>query len=661
MKRIPLIISYSLITGIAGLAYLIFVQKIGYTFDDWYLMWSAKAYGPQVFFPIFSIDRPLRAYLMFPAYLLFGENPLWYNLSAFVFRVCGTLFFLWMFRMLWPRAQAATMVMALLFVIYPGFLSQPNAIDYQSHIFALALALLSLALTAKGFVEHIAGPRRFFLLILSALVGWLYLGLMEYYIGFELIRALLIGLLAFRSQSNWPSRAKKAILDWLPLSVIPLGFVFWRVFIFVGERTATDAGAQLSLVMTSPLRAIFNWGIGLLHDIFQALVAAWFVPLLQLVGKLTLEQTIIGMFVGLAAAILTVLAYRRLMNEASSAWRFESLGLGMAAIIAGLIPVVLANRGVEFPYYSRYTLISSTGVAMVLVALILSLHQEKIRQGLLSLLVLVATFTHFANSVNAASETAAMRDFWWQVAWRAPMLEQNSTLIAQYSSAPMQEDYFVWGPANLIYYPARLYEKDIQPGLYAALPTQDTLQKVLARERQQYDKRRNIVTYTNYRNILVIVQPGPDSCVRILGPDLFDISSRDAEIFIEMAPFSEIERVQEGSGQTPPYFVFGPEPEKGWCYYYQKASLARQYDDWLLVLQLGRQAQEKNLIPADEIEWLPFLQAEAMQGNQDKLIDIGSQMKDKFARNQACLALKSMSELSPSMKNQAESIFCDEK
>lgn len=660
MTRAPWLISFSLITGVAGLAYLIFAHQFGYTFDDWYLMWGAKAYGPQVFFPIFSIDRPLRAYLMLPAYLLFGENPLWYNLSAFAFRLAGAFCFWWILQMLWPRAQAATMATALLFVVYPGFLSQPNAIDYQSHIFALSLALLSLALTVKSFVEQTAGPKRVFLLTISTLLGWFYLGLMEYYIGFELIRALLIALLAFRSHPNWSSRTKKAILDWLPLSIIPLGFVFWRVFIFVGERTATDAGAQLSLLMTSPLRAIFNWGTGLSYTIFQTLVAAWFVPLLQILGKLTIEQKSIGLFLGLAAAILTIFVYRRLINEKPPSWRLESFSLGILTAVAGLIPIVLANRSVEFPYYSRYTLISSTGVAMVVVALVLSVPRERIRQFLLGALVFVATLTHFSNSVNAANETAAMRDFWWQVAWRAPMLEKNSTLIAQYSAAPMQEDYFVWGPANLIYYPARLYDKDIQPGLYAALPTQDTLQKVLAGERQEYDKRRNIITYANYRNILVIVQPAPDSCVRILGPDMFDISSKDAEIFIQMAPFSEIERVQEGPGLTPPSLIFGPEPEHGWCYYYQKASLARQYENWPLVLQLGRQAQEKNLIPADEIEWLLFLQAEAIQENQDKLVEISSQMVDMSARRQVCLAFKSMNELSPSMKNRAESIFCDE-
>ncbi|MDX9993090.1 MAG: hypothetical protein RBS68_13710 [Anaerolineales bacterium] len=657
MKKTDLLKIASLIL-IPALAYLPLLAQFGYAFDDWYLMWSAKAYGPQAFFPIFRIDRPLRAYLMFPAYQLFGENPLGYNLSAFALRVIGAFLFWWMLRMLWPRAQTATMGIALLFVIYPGFLSQPNAIDYQSHIAALALALFSLALTVKALTGANSTPKRIALLTASAVLGWLYLGLMEYYIGFELIRVLLVGLLAFRAEDRWPLRIRKTIINWLPLAVVPFGFVFWRVFIFVGERKATDAGAQLALAIASPLRAALGWAMGLLQDIFQTVFMAWVLPLAQLLGGLTVWQIAAGLVLGILGALIAGLALRNDKNEDRD-WRAEAFWLGALMVTAGLIPVVLANRSVEFPYYSRYTLISSTGAAMMAAALVFSLPGQKLRQVSFSILVFLSVLTHFANSVNAANETASMRDFWWQVAWRAPMLEQNSTLIAQYPLSPMQEDYFVWGPANLIYYPQKLYPKDIQPGLFAALPTDETLQKVLTRERQQYDKRRNIITYANYRNILVLVQPTTTSCVRILGPENADISSLDAEIFIQMAPFSEIERVQAGGDQpTPPYFAFGDEPEHGWCYYYQKASLARQYNDWQTVLAMGSQARLKNLSPYDEIEWIPFLQAEALLGEPERLNEIGAQMKDEFARGQACLALSGMDGVSSETASQIDASFC---
>lgn len=624
----------------AALAYLPLVTKFGYTFDDWYLMWAAKAYGPEAFFPIFSVDRPLRAWLMFPAYQLFGEDPLWYNLSAYLLRVLGGLAFGRILRMLWPRARAATWSMSLLFVIYPGFLSQPNAIDYQSHIAALALAMFSLALTVRAFTGTDSMPKRSPWLVASALTGWLYLGLMEYYIGFEIIRFLLIFLLATRPDTTWGVRIKKTILGWLPLAIIPLGFVFWRVFIFVGERKATNPGAQLSLFLVSPLRAMFNWAAGLIFDAWDVLVMAWITPLGQLAQFLNETYLLSGIGLGLLAVLTVWYALRSLENDSAGNWRREAFWLGLGSVAAGLMPVILANREVSFPYFSRYTLIASSGAVMFLTALVYSIPRKIWQQAVFSLLILVAMLTHFANSVKFAAETASMKNFWWQVAWRIPHLEQSVTLVTLYPTAPLQEDYFIWGPANLIYYPVPLSEKDIQPGIFAAIPNDETVEKVLTRERQQYDNRRKIITYANYRNILLLIQNQERDCVRVIDGHLPEVWQQDSEAFLKMAPFSEIEHVwADMPSNIPPSIVFGPEPEHGWCYYYQKASLARQKEDWAEVRRLGDEAREKNVFyTATEIEWLPFIQAYAIAGDTDKVTEIASQFRNPLNEN-GCQAL----------------------
>jgi len=620
-----------LIFFIAGLAYLPLVTKFGYSFDDWYLMWAAKAYGPEAFFPIFSVDRPLRAWLMYPTYQLFGENPLWYNLSAYLFRVSGGLAFGWMLGMLWPQARAAVISMSLLFVVYPGFLSQPNAIDYQSHIAALALAMFSLALMVRAFTGTSSMRKRAPWLVVSALTGWLYLGLMEYYIGFEMIRFLLIFLLAIRAETAWIARIKKTALNWFPLAIIPIGFVFWRVFIFVGERKATNAGAQLSLFLFSPLRAIYNWATSLICDAWDVLVMAWVTPLAQVLNFLNGTQILTGIGLGLLATLVAWYGLRSLdNNDEAGHWRREAFWLGLGSVIAGLMPVILANRQVSFPYFSRYTLIASTGAVMLLVALVYSFHRKAWQQAVFSVLILAAMLTHFGNSVKFAAETASMNNFWWQVAWRIPHLEQNVTLVTLYPAAPLQEDYFIWGPANLIYYPVELSEKDIQPGIFAAIPNDETVEKVLARERQQYDNRRKIITYANYRNILLLIQNKETDCVRVIDGHLPEVWQKDSEAFLQMAPFSEIDHVwTDAPRKVPPAVIFGPEPQHGWCYYYQKATLARQKGDWEEVRRLGDEANAKNAFyTATEIEWLPFIQAYALAGENNKVTEIASHFRN---------------------------------
>ena len=99
----PVWLPLVLFVVIVILAYLPLISQFGYTFDDWYLMWSAKAYGVDAFHKIYSVDRPLRGYLMEVAYTAFGENPLWYNVSAWFWRLLSGLIFWLVLLKIWPQ------------------------------------------------------------------------------------------------------------------------------------------------------------------------------------------------------------------------------------------------------------------------------------------------------------------------------------------------------------------------------------------------------------------------------------------------------------------------------------------------------------------------------------------------------------------------------
>jgi hypothetical protein len=548
--------------------------------------------------------------------------------------------------------------MALLFAIYPGFLSQPNAIDYQSHIIALALALFSLALTVKAFYTPDL-PKRMSILGLSALCGWAYLGLMEYYIGFELIRLLLVLLLTLRGNEDRWARWKKMVPYWLLAAFVPGLFIFWRVFLFTGDRKATDAGSQLSPFLASPAQTILHWLFGLFNDMWDVLINAWSIPLTQLLPKLSLFQILTGLGLGSLAVLGFLMLIKRSVQD-NTDWRVETLWLGISAVVAGLIPVILANREVSFPEFSRYTLISSTGAVMTITALIFWLSSDALRKSLLSILILVAMLTHYSNSVKAARETESLDSFWWQAAWRIPQLEPHATLVAHYPVVNIEEDYFVWGPANLIYYPEKLVEGDIQPEVYAIVPNSDAVQKVVAREPQVYDNRRTIITYANYRNILILTQPGLNSCVQVMDGSQPELSTHETQNFITMAPYSEIDHIlPEAESHMPPSIVFGSEPPHGWCFYYEKASLARQREEWDRVIAIGKEAFGKGLEPKDLIEWMPFLQAYAIQADVNRLTELAPKiLADPFIAQQACSVLQKMKGISQSTLNSIDRLYC---
>ncbi len=196
--------------------------------------------------------------------------------------------------------------------------------------------------------------------------------------------------------------------------------------------------------------------------------------------------------------------------------------------------------------------------------------------------------------------------------------------------------------------------------MYAALLTPSTIEKVHARERQEYDKRKTITTYANYRNILVLAQAGENSCVHVLDGTRPEYSNGEWDLIREVGPYSELEHVlTEETPHTPPTVAFGPEPDRGWCYYYQKADLARQRGAWDQVLVIGGQAFGQGLEPRDLIEWMPFLQAYAVSGDAARLAELAPVIgADPYIAGQACQILGAMPSLSSPVKEVVTAYYC---
>jgi hypothetical protein len=275
---------------------------------------------------------------------------------------------------------------------------------------------------------------------------------------------------------------------------------------------------------------------------------------------------------------------------------------------------------------------------------------------------MVALLTHGANSKRFSTETKTMNNFWWQVSWRVPHFEERTTLVANYPVVATEEDYFIWGPANQIYYPEGTSERVVQTGVYALILNKGTIEKVKARERQEYDNRRGIESYPNARNILILTQPTLNSCVQVIDGFAPEYSSLEKADIKEIGDFSEVEHIlTDAEPHLPPEVVFGPEPDHAWCYIYQKATLARQRGDWDAVAALDQQASENALAPQDSVEWLPFIQAGAMLGDAERIQEIALSIKNEpFILEQACKSLKTM-ELKLPMQTLSESVYCVEQ
>jgi hypothetical protein len=633
---------------VSALAYLPLVGSLGYIKDDWFLIYDAHSQGAGFFHEIYRIDRPARAYVMQFIYSVFGDWVLFYHLAAYLYRFIAAVAFFWALVKTWPRRMEAGFVAALFFLLYPGFLSQVNPIDYQAQLLSLCLALVSIALTIQAIQTKTLVPRIVYT-ILSILLGLAYLPLVEYFIGFEALRLVfIVQPLIPKKGHSFKALLASALRLWLPFLTIPAVFLVWRLFFFETERRATDVSLQLGQLFSSPLTGL-GWLLVLAEDSLKAIFLAWAIPVYQLAFDLRLRDLLTGLGISAVAIVLTLAGLwwlARKPNPAGQAenesdWRIQFLVIGTLVVLAGLLPVVMVNRHADFGDYSRYLLASAAGAAMVATGLIGLLEHRHVRTILISLLVLSATLTHYSNAVQVALETHNRRDFWWQVSWRIPALETGTTLVAEYPVGAIQEDYFVWGPANLIYQPQKQTQIPLEIKIPAAVLTDENVLRVLRGKGTETQLRRGNNVVRDYGNVLVLTQASAGSCVRAINGEFPELSEKDQQRILLVAPKSKIENVlAEGKSPTPPIELFGPEPAHGWCYYYQKAALARQLGDWKQVAALGEKALAEGYYPSDKIEWMPFLQAYVALGQPEKLRRFVSILGESpFIQKQVCATL----------------------
>lgn len=631
--------------AVGALLYLPLATHAGYYDDDWFAMYAAKVAGAQIFREFYAMDsRPGRALVVIPLYWLFHGVPFYYALSAYVFRVLGALTLLWLLRLLWPANTRETFLAALFFLIYPGFLSQPTPIDFQTHLVGIWMAFLSLGLSVKSIFTD-DRLQRLLLWGGAVLSGWFYLAQMEYYVGFEIIRILLFLLIFLREKSEWRRSMVAAFKAWLPYVIIPLVFLTWRLFLFEGTRKVTDVGLQLGKFTETPIHTSLAWMVSLLRDIVNVTVLAWTVPLSQLAFDLDVWNSLIGLGLALLVLVLFFYFFPAVSNDTSASnFESEALWLGLAWVVFGLLPVVVGNRHVIFPEFSRYGFVSAAGAVLLLAAVIGRLNGQTWQRVLIALLLVSATLTHYGNTVRFAAQMDNIRSFWWQVSWRVPQFDKGTTIVAHYPVAAIREPSFIWGPANQIYFPSRLKPDAITTGIAAIRLDRETILKIINNEKQYMDSYYMVTAYPNPRHITILSQPTPDSCVQVMDGAAPEYSRYEDPMFVLIGPYSETEKILVD--QTPadvPEALFGSEPDHGWCYYYEKAALARQRGNWAEVLQLAEEATVKRLKSNDLIEWLPFAEGYAWNNRADRLAGVLTQIQsDEYVTQQACQKLRSI-------------------
>lgn len=597
------------------------LSQLGYYHDDWYLLWSGEARGAASIIPLFATDRPFMGVVYSYAYRLLGDTIVNWHIYALLWRFIGGLAFFWILRLLWPGHKYVTTLLVVLFMVYPGFLSIPNANTKQNHLYGFGTALLSIALMleatkTKNQVWKIVSS------LLSLVLTANYLFIYEYMIGFEGTRLALLGYSLYQGGVKKISTLIGETLKrvW-PYFLVTAGFLYWRIFIFEGERNATDAG-QLAASYLSDFRNMsLRLVLETVKDFLDTTIFAWFAsPYLWIAGARYSELLTA---IGLALVVVALLFLYTLISK--RAWGIgqgdndsvlirDFIWLGAFIILCAIVPVIFSDRQVElFDAYKSYGLHPIPGVILFVAGIVLML-QPNFRKWMVVTLIGLSVITQLLNANDWGRYWEYQRQMWWQLTWRAPDIEDD-TLLMTYSSGGYnpEQDYEIWGPVNLIYRP----EPSEAPSIQAEVLNSGTAFDILKFEVRN-SMVRDIRLHRDFNNVLLMSVSPISSCLHVLDGTLPIYSASEALLLKQVGAYSKVDRiVPSGTAPTPSSAVFGTEPEHNWCYYYQKASLARQMGEWDQVIKLYREAKRAGFETDDKSEMIPYLEALVNVGNYD--------------------------------------------
>lgn len=596
-----------LILLIGGLAYLPLAGTQGFYRDDWHVLWASIEQGARGIIDQHTLDRPLMGIFYAGADMILGTSPLGWQLFAFFLRVAGAILFFTIVRTVWPRNKTATLFMGLLFVVYPGFYQQGNAHTYQNHLAALLFGMASTYFSVLFCLNPTRWKKIIFasISVFFSLICYL---MFEWMIGLEGLRLLLILYISVDQSTQFKGKIIKFFSNWLPNLAAALMFLIWRLAFFKSARSVTDAGIMFRRILSNP------WGEGprilieTFRDLFEAIFSAWFVPFYQLSGNLSSIEWVLGLILVIAVFVIFYFLFRvRLIGDSDLDHSEGSLNaavlIGCTAVLGAVLPVILADRSIEFrDGLDRYSITAMAGACIAVGGLVFSIVKPGVKKWVATGFIAIGLFTQFSGMVYFKDFWNYQKQMWWQLSWRAPDLKDNTTILPLLPPGyRLAEGYEVWGPANIIF----------RPGVGRVLISGESLnnQTILyVTNLLNLGKSiRKVDLTTDFKNSLVMSIPAEGSCLHVLDGNSPEYSLDDDPLVRLAGPYSKINMIlTDAPEKTPPRRIFGSEPPRKWCYFFQKASLARQLKDWDEVVRLGDEVSRLNLEPQDIVEWLPF-------------------------------------------------------
>jgi hypothetical protein len=610
-----------LLIGLIAYAYQI--GALGFYWDDWEVVFLLNARSTSLLYGYFAFDRPF-AWPYQVMYSVFGLSPIAWHLVTLLLRWAGVLLFYLSLTAIWPRLDGYLRWLGALELVYPGFFMQSISTALNRHFMAFFLFMLSVYLMVLA-VRH---PKRaWFLFPLSWVAALVQIFTIEYFVGLELIRPVILWMLLMQEPGAEPWKtARRTAMLWLPYLVVFGVYAWWRLVLFPASIARLNYAGDFKLLgdfQGSFIGGVLTLFTRVIFDLIYSTIQVWITGFTGQEG-FTLQSKAVWFALGVGIVVAGLFALfqdvERRGDDAERQGPRPVAVLGACAFVVSGLIVWLTSKQLSGGgrWDDRFSLAMMFGASLLTLAGILWLIRVQQRKLLLTAMLIFAVATQVLVVNRYRLDWETQRDYYWQLAWRAPALQPQTAIISFEQPSASIPGYDASFALNV------LYNGRIVNG---ATPywffTNDRFLnfKLLPGRSISYDDR-NLKFTGNTSESIAVLRQGSDRCLQVLDAAYTNEPFYEADES-QLIPISNVGRIRAEAGQDPPNpQVFGSEPDHDWCYYFEKADLARQLGQWSSVLELEKQAKAQGLAPGFGPEYVPFIEAHARSGDWQKALEL---------------------------------------
>jgi hypothetical protein len=614
-------ISPIIFLGICVAAFGLQIYWLGYTVDDWIILYSYYSEGLYGLMEYsFMGSRPLIFWAWYVGFELLGTSPLNWQIWTIFWRFLTIIFFWMILRKIWPNKSLRNFLIALLFSIYPVFFQQPSAITFSFHWICFSLYMISILTMIKA----ISNEGNFFLFsLVSIFLGAISLFSQEFFIGLELLRVMIIWHLLKKNKLSRRRLLNKTLINWLPYLLMFSGYLIWRFFSMPIPGVDRNSPKLFALFVESPISALGQFLEYVIRDLVNIVFGVWYHTLKpEIISFQPISLLFSWVLVGIVFTILVVIFFKLKIfideKELASKDEWTLIISGAVASFLGMLPGWIIGRSISDPsglYNDRFGLAAMPGVSLLLVGIIIMIIKSKRTQLLiLSLLVALASGQHFRSTSEYRWSWEEQLRLYWQLKWRIPDLQPP---VAVYGNGALIKFMGSWATVSALnlMYPTNVVS-DLEPFWYFDL-TKTKISSSVENNTPVFDRKNNLFFYANAKDSIVIQSNVfPSQCVWVL-----DINDKDNPFLTSEVryalPLSNFDKIISFTETTLDPNIFGAEINHDWCYYFQKADLASQHHDWNTILELWKEAEINGFTPYNGPELINFIRAAAFVGNWD--------------------------------------------